>query len=350
MASRSPRPPRRASGWITASTSSTPPATSTSRSRWSARCACSTARSRCSARSAASSRSPRPCGARRTSTACPRIAFVNKMDRVGADFFHVVQMMKDRLGAKPVPLQIPITLDDQFLGAIDLIEHGSDHVRRGSLGHQVRAGTDPARPREEGEGIPPHAGRVRRRVRRRGAAQVPRGPGPDPEPSSRGSSARPRWPAGSTPCCSARRSRTRACSACSTPSSSTCPSPVDVSPVEGHDPYTTEHVTPPSERRRAVRRAGVQDHDRPVRRQADVLPRVLRQDHDGLDASSTRTGARTSASAASCRCTPTSARRSPRSTAATSRRPSASSASRRARRCATRTTRSRSRPCTSPSR
>ncbi len=52
----------------------------------------------------------------------PRICFVNKMDRVGADFFHVLQMMKDRLGAKPVPLQIPITLDDQFLGAVDLID------------------------------------------------------------------------------------------------------------------------------------------------------------------------------------------------------------------------------------
>ncbi|HWO52585.1 MAG TPA: GTP-binding protein, partial [Ornithinibacter sp.] len=53
----------------------------------------------------------------------PRIAFVNKMDRVGADFFNVLQMMKDRLGAKPVPLQIPITLGDQFLGAVDLIEN-----------------------------------------------------------------------------------------------------------------------------------------------------------------------------------------------------------------------------------
>src|SRR5678809_1749846 len=49
----------------------------------------------------------------------PRIAFCNKMDRVGADFFNVLQMMKDRLGAKPVPLQIPITLGDQFLGAVD---------------------------------------------------------------------------------------------------------------------------------------------------------------------------------------------------------------------------------------
>jgi elongation factor G len=52
----------------------------------------------------------------------PRIAFVNKMDRVGADFDNVVQMMKDRLGAKPVPIVVPMILADQFLGVIDLID------------------------------------------------------------------------------------------------------------------------------------------------------------------------------------------------------------------------------------
>ncbi|MGA2622341.1 MAG: elongation factor G [Bacteroidota bacterium] len=51
----------------------------------------------------------------------PRIAFVNKMDRVGADFFHVIQMMKDRLGANAVPLQLPIGEGDLFVGVIDLI-------------------------------------------------------------------------------------------------------------------------------------------------------------------------------------------------------------------------------------
>ncbi|MCX8057109.1 MAG: elongation factor G [Ignavibacteria bacterium] len=51
----------------------------------------------------------------------PRIAFVNKMDRVGADFFNVIQMMKDRLGANPVPIQIPIGEGDMFTGVVDLI-------------------------------------------------------------------------------------------------------------------------------------------------------------------------------------------------------------------------------------
>jgi elongation factor G len=51
----------------------------------------------------------------------PRIAFVNKMDRVGANFFRVVSEIKERLGANPVPLQIPIGGEDVFRGVIDLI-------------------------------------------------------------------------------------------------------------------------------------------------------------------------------------------------------------------------------------
>ncbi len=52
----------------------------------------------------------------------PRIAFINKMDRVGADFFRAVQTMKDRLGAKPIPVQIPIGSEDNYRGVVDLIE------------------------------------------------------------------------------------------------------------------------------------------------------------------------------------------------------------------------------------
>jgi elongation factor G len=51
----------------------------------------------------------------------PRIAFVNKMDRTGADFFRVIEMMETRLGAKPLPIQIPIGSEDSFQGVIDLI-------------------------------------------------------------------------------------------------------------------------------------------------------------------------------------------------------------------------------------
>lgn len=52
----------------------------------------------------------------------PRIGFVNKMDRIGADFLMVVQQIKDMLGAKSVPLQLPIGAEDHFKGVVDLIQ------------------------------------------------------------------------------------------------------------------------------------------------------------------------------------------------------------------------------------
>ena len=52
----------------------------------------------------------------------PRIAFINKMDRPGADFNHAVDTIRERLYAKPVPIQMPIGAEDQFKGVIDLVE------------------------------------------------------------------------------------------------------------------------------------------------------------------------------------------------------------------------------------
>ncbi len=52
----------------------------------------------------------------------PRMAFVNKMDRAGADFFRVVDQIKTRLGSKPVPIQVPIGAEDNFKGVVNLID------------------------------------------------------------------------------------------------------------------------------------------------------------------------------------------------------------------------------------
>jgi elongation factor G len=52
----------------------------------------------------------------------PRICFINKMDRVGADFFFSVGTIVDRLKARPVPIQIPVGAEDKFLGVVDLVE------------------------------------------------------------------------------------------------------------------------------------------------------------------------------------------------------------------------------------
>jgi elongation factor G len=64
----------------------------------------------------------------------PRIAFVNKMDRVGADFFHVVDMIRERLGANPVPIQLPIGQGEMFTGIIDLIKMKAVIYKEETLG------------------------------------------------------------------------------------------------------------------------------------------------------------------------------------------------------------------------
>ncbi|MFP3500260.1 GTP-binding protein, partial [Pseudomonas sp. SIMBA_059] len=52
----------------------------------------------------------------------PRIAFVNKMDRMGANFLKVVKQMEVRLGATPVPLQLAIGAEEKFTGVVDLVK------------------------------------------------------------------------------------------------------------------------------------------------------------------------------------------------------------------------------------
>ncbi len=64
----------------------------------------------------------------------PRVAFVNKMDRVGADFFRVIDMMEARLGATPVATQLPIGAEDTFEGIVDLIEMRAFHWDTETLG------------------------------------------------------------------------------------------------------------------------------------------------------------------------------------------------------------------------
>jgi elongation factor G len=74
----------------------------------------------------------------------PRIAFINKMDRVGADFFRGVSMIRDRLKANPVPLQLPIGAEDTFKGVVDLVEMKAIVWDEESLGAKFREEEIPA--------------------------------------------------------------------------------------------------------------------------------------------------------------------------------------------------------------
>ncbi len=81
----------------------------------------------------------------------PRIAFVNKMDRVGADFEHVVQMMKERLGAKAYPLQYPLGEGELYTGHIDLVRMVEVVYDEDSLGVKWDEGPVPDALREKAE-------------------------------------------------------------------------------------------------------------------------------------------------------------------------------------------------------
>ncbi len=200
--------------------------------RWSARCASWTAPSRSSTRSRASSRSPRPSGARPTSTACPRICFVNKMDRMGADFCRTVDMIENNLGATPSVL------------------HAADRARR--TRSRASSTWSPCSRTSRGTARSPggdvrhgrHPGRVSRSRRRSTARSCsrPRSSSDDAameaylegeelgrrrrcealiRKGTIAGSLRPRS-------CAVRPSRTRASSPCSTPSVAYLPSPLDV--------------------------------------------------------------------------------------------------------------------------
>jgi elongation factor G len=66
----------------------------------------------------------------------PRVIYVNKMDRTGADFFRCVAMVSERLGAVPVPVQLPIGRENSFVGVIDLIEQVAIVWEEGDLGQE----------------------------------------------------------------------------------------------------------------------------------------------------------------------------------------------------------------------
>jgi len=73
----------------------------------------------------------------------PRIAYINKMDIMGADFYRVVEMMKERLGANAVPIQLPIGSEDRFVGIVDLIGMKA-HIYKDDLGKNMEVGEIPS--------------------------------------------------------------------------------------------------------------------------------------------------------------------------------------------------------------
>ena len=167
----------------------------------------------------------------------PRICYVNKMDRSGANFLRCVDMIKKRLGARPLPVQIPIGSEDNFKGMIDLVEMKAlvwDSDDKDAEWQVLEVTPDLAdklhitvpsdrKLLADVEQVPHRAGRHLPRAGRRGDGGVPHATARCPRPMCCASAcARAPCTRPSPRCCAARRTRTRACSRCSTPSSTIC--------------------------------------------------------------------------------------------------------------------------------
>ena len=152
----------------------------------------------------------------------PRICFVNKMDKIGADFYFTVRTIKDRLGARPLVIQLPIGAESDFTGIVDLVEmraltwHGE--VQKGEdydieeipadlvdLANEYREKLIEAVAETDDELMEAYLGGEELTIEqiKAGIRKIV-----VTAPPSR--------------CCAVPRSRTRACSPCSTPSSTTC--------------------------------------------------------------------------------------------------------------------------------
>ena len=233
----------------------------------------------------------------------PRIAYINKMDRIGADFEQGVQTMIDRLGAHPVPIQLPIGAEADFHGIIDLINMKAI-VYKDELGKDVR-----------GRGHPRRAWPTRPQAAREHLLEevshyddelleliLEEQEIPTRAPGRRDPQGDARHQAHAGPVRLVLQEQGRAAAARRRASTS-CRRPLDVPPVEGLEPVKGERGPRGRAQRvrrlRAVRGARLQDHGRPLRRQAHLLPRLLGQARGGLARAQRRRPAAPSASAAS---------------------------------------------------
>ena len=106
--------------------------------------------------------------------AVPRLAFVNKMDRTGADFDKVVGQLKTRLGANPVPMQLPIGAEENFEGVIDLVKMKAIHWDMESQGMKFEYREIPADLSEKAAKAREHMVESAAETSRRVDEQVPR--------------------------------------------------------------------------------------------------------------------------------------------------------------------------------
>ena len=205
----------------------------------------------------------------------PRICFINKMDRVGADFYHSIDTIVDRLKCRPVAIQIPVGAEDQFKGIIDLVTMKARIWRDETLGAEYDDVEIPADLLDKAksyreqmieaiaesddhlfakfvEGTPISEKEIMEGIRKATITQK------------------------IFPVICGSAFKNKGVQNLLDAVVDYLPSPVDIPPVQGVLPRQSgNNRRASSHRRRAIFGAGVQDHDRPVRRPAGLYPRVF---------------------------------------------------------------------------
>ena len=166
----------------------------------------------------------------------PRICFVNKMDKLGADFYFTVQTIIDRLGAKPLSIQLPIGAESDFIGVIDLVEMRALTWRgETGKGEAYRSRTIPADLAEKAAEYRAHLVETRRRDRRGAAREVPRRRGAHASRRSRARIRKLTIASEIYPVLCGSAFKNKGVQPMLDAVVDYLPSPLDVPPIEGHD-------------------------------------------------------------------------------------------------------------------
>ena len=210
----------------------------------------------------------------------PRIVFCNKMDKIGADFYRCLDDIVTRLGAKPVPIQLPIGSESDFKGIIDLVRMTGIIWEDEFLGAKYTDIAIPADLQDKAEEY--RAKLIEAAVELDDEVLAAFFDGKEPDEATLKRLIRKAVLTGAFfPVLSGSAFKNKGVQTLLDAVVDYLPSPLDVPPIKGIDVRTGEEVVRLSVRRRAARHARLQDHGRSLRRLADLLPHLFRQARGG---------------------------------------------------------------------
>ena len=210
----------------------------------------------------------------------PRIAFINKMDRTGADFVRAVQTMVDRLHARPLIIQLPVGAEEAFRGIVDLVRMRA-YIFHDDMGVEWEDTDIPADMVAEADEA--HAFMIETLADYDETIMNAYLEGEDvSEAAIRSAIRASALQIGATPVLCGSAFKNKGVQMLLDAVIDYLPSPLDIPPVVGFDPAPTPRWSAAGLRRRALQRARFQDHDRPLRGQAHLLPGVFRRSQGGI--------------------------------------------------------------------